>query len=173
MIKMKKILVLMFALLMMGTVVRGQTPLKKVYDETVEPMAQIDRAVAEAAGSGKYVVCQVGGNWCPWCLRFAAFIESDTTIARLIADRFVYIHVNYVPRKAGSTASADAAERLMKRLGNPRRFGFPVLVVLDGKGNVIHLQDSSYLEDGQGYSREKVERFFRNWSPEAVENLRL
>lgn len=170
---MKKILVLMFALLMMGTVVRGQTPLKKVYDETVEPMAQIDRAVTEAAGSGKYVVCQVGGNWCPWCLRFAAFIESDTTIARLIADRFVYIHVNYVPRKAGSTAPADAAERLMKRLGNPRRFGFPVLVVLDGKGNVIHLQDSGYLEDGQGYSREKVERFFRNWSPEAVENLRL
>lgn len=163
----------MFVLLMVGTVVRGQTPLKKVYDETVEPMAQIDQAVAQAAASGKYVVCQVGGNWCPWCLRFAAFIEADTTLSRLIAERFVYIHVNYVPRKQGSTAPADAAEKLMKRLGNPRRFGFPVLVVLDGKGSVIHLQDTGYLEDGGSYSREKVERFFRNWSPEAVEKLRL
>lgn len=56
----------------------------------------------------------------------------------------------------------------MKRLDNCGRFGFPVFVVLDEKGKVIHIQDSSFLEEGQGYDREKVLRFFNNWTPKAM-----
>ena len=60
--------------------------------------------------------------------------------------------------------------KLMERLGNPARFGFPVFVVLDSEGNVLHIQDSSFLEEGKGYSEKKVLRFFKNWTPKAVEN---
>ena len=56
---------------------------KKVYDEDINPLEQIDRAVAEANDAGRFVVCQVGGNWCPWCLRFADFITNDSTISSL------------------------------------------------------------------------------------------
>ena len=56
----------------------------------------------------------------------------------------------------------------MERLGNPGRFGYPVFVVLDGKGQVLHIQDSSFLEEGNGYDKEKVVRFFKSWTPEAV-----
>ena len=56
----------------------------------------------------------------------------------------------------------------MKRLDNCGRFGFPVFVVLDEKGKVIHIQDSSFLEEGQGYDREKVLRFFKNWTPKVM-----
>jgi hypothetical protein len=55
----------------------------------------------------------------------------------------------------------------MKRLNNAGRFGFPVMVVLDENGNVIHIQDSSFLEEGKGYNKEKVIRFFKNWTPQA------
>ena len=57
----------------------------------------------------------------------------------------------------------------MQRLDNPQRFGFPVFVVLDQNGKVIHIQDSSFLEEGQGYNKAKVLRFFNNWTPKAVE----
>ena len=134
---------------------------KKVYDESINQMTQIDEAVAKAAASGKFVIAQVGGNWCPWCLKFADFITKDDEIAKVIADDFVYIHVNYHPRKS-------APEGLMERLGNPGRFGYPVFVVLDGKGKVVHIQDSSLLEAGDGYDREKVLSFFRHWTPAAV-----
>ena len=40
--------------------------LKKVYNEEINPIEQIDQAVAKAKAEGKFVVCQVGGNWCPW-----------------------------------------------------------------------------------------------------------
>lgn len=153
---MKKILIIIALVISMS----ANAQVAKVYDESVDPMAQIDNAVADAKQAGKYVVCQVGGNWCPWCLRFADFIKKDTTVAQVVSDNFVYIHVNY-PRKG-------AAAELMARLGNPRRFGFPVMVVLDADGKVIHTQDSSFLEEGQGYNQEKVLRFFKAWTPKAV-----
>ena len=155
------------AILLMGAA-HAQTGLKKVYDETIDPLEQLDKALAQAREEGKFVVCQVGGNWCPWCLRFADFMEKDSAVSRVVADNFVYIHVNYNPRKAGSGEQVRQASALMKRLDNCGRFGFPVFVVLDGQGRVLHIQDSSFLEEGQGYHRDKVLRFFRNWTPVAV-----
>ena len=158
-------------LMLMGVVsnIQAQKGLKKVYDETVNPIEQIDRAIVKAKTEGKFVICQVGGNWCPWCLRFADFITNDTTISKCINENFEYIHVNYNPRKSGSELQQQQAAALMKRLDNCGRFGFPVFVVLNGEGTVIHIQDSSFLEEGQGYNQEKVLRFFRNWTPKAVE----
>ena len=144
--------------------------LKKVYDESVNPTAQIDQAVKTAKAEGKFVICQVGGNWCPWCLKFADFIEKDAAIHKLVADNFVYIHVNYNPRTLkDNPEKAKEAGKMMARLGNPGRFGYPVFVVLDTKGKVIHIQDSSFLEEGDGYNAEKVTRFFKNWTPAAVQ----
>ena len=142
--------------------------LKKVYNEDINPIEQIDQAVAKAKSEGKFVVCQVGGNWCPWCLRFADFITNDTTVSKVIADNFVYIHVNYNPRKSEGEAKARQAAELMKRLDNCGRFGYPVFVVLGEDGKIVHIQDSSFLEEGQGYNKEKVLRFFNNWTPKAV-----
>ena len=150
--------------------VNAQTALKKVYNEDINPMEQIDQALAKAKNEGKFVICQVGGNWCPWCLRFADFITNDTTISKIIDENFEYIHVNYNPRKSEGEANARQAAALMKRLDNCGRFGFPVFVVLDEDGKVIHIQDSSFLEEGQGYHQEKVLRFFKNWTPKAVKD---
>ncbi len=158
-------LTLLAALLVMTADAQG---LKKVYNETINPIEQISQAVMKAKSEGKFVVCQVGGNWCPWCLRFADFITNDTTISKVISENFEYIHVNYIPRRSGSETQQQQAAALKKRLDNCGRFGFPVFVVLDENGKVIHIQDSSFLEEGQGYNQEKVLRFFKNWTPKVV-----
>ena len=148
--------------------VSAQIELKKVYSDDLDRMLQIDEALREANDSGRFVVCQVGGNWCPWCLRFAAFVENDSTVNKVVHDNFVFIHVNYNPSNDKTPEMKAATDDVMTRLGNPRRFGFPVFVVLDGKGNVIHTQDSSFLEEGKGYSQERVLRFFQCWTPKAL-----
>ena len=153
---------------MMAWAQEGQErQLKKVYDEQINPLEQIDQAVARAKAEGKHVICQVGGNWCPWCLKFADFITNDSTISKMIEDNYVYIHVNYRPNTKDEVKKA-LGQQMLKRLGNPARFGFPVFVVLDEQGSVLHIQDSSFLEEGKGYNKEKVLRFFQNWTPKAV-----
>ena len=142
--------------------------LKKVYNEEINPIEQIDQAVAKAKTEGKFVVCQVGGNWCPWCLKFADFITNDTAISKVIDENFEYIHVNYNPRKSQGPEQVEQGKALMKRLDNAGRFGFPVFVILNEEGKILHIQDSSFLEEGEGYNQEKVLRFFKNWTPSAV-----
>lgn len=166
---MRKVLVVLLTILF-SLSANAQTGLKKVYNEDINPIAQINQAIVKAKSEGKFVICQVGGNWCPWCLRFADFITNDTTISKVIDENFEYIHVNYNPRKSVGETQQQQAAALMKRLNNCGRFGFPVFVVLDEEGKVIHIQDSSFLEEGQGYNQEKVLRFFKNWTPKSVKN---
>ena len=167
---MKRRIVMGFVVLLLTLTANAQTALKKVYNEEINPLEQIDQTLAKAKADGKFVVCQVGGNWCIWCLRFADFITNDKTISKVIDENFEYIHVNYNPRKSEGAEKAQQAAALMKRLDNCGRFGFPVFVVLNADGKVLHIQDSSFLEEGQSYNQEKVLRFFKNWTPKAVGN---
>lgn len=167
--KMKKTilsLVFVFGVLSAG----AQTKLKPVYDEARDPIAQIDSAlsVVRQSDTEKFVLCQVGGNWCPWCLLFADFAAKDADIAKAIDDNFVYLHVNYNPRKQRDAAQKAAVADLLSRLGRPERFGFPVFVVLNQRGEVLHIQDSGFLEEDKGYSKEKVLRFLKAWTPAAL-----
>lgn len=164
---MKKKILLLLAVCFSLTI-NAQTALKKVYNEDIDPIAQIDQAVKQSKSESKFVICQVGGNWCPWCLKFADFITNDTTISRVVDENFVYIHVNYNPRKSQGEEKLAQGKALMQRLNNAGRFGYPVFVVLDEEGKILHIQDSSFLEEGEGYNQEKVLRFFKNWTPNAV-----
>lgn len=47
------------------------------------------------------------------------------------------------------------AKKMLERLNNPARFGFPVFVVLDDEGKVIHIQDSSFLKKAKAMTRRK------------------
>lgn len=155
---MKKILLI---LSMVACMAGANAQALKVYDEGIDAMEQIRQAIEEARASDRYVMCQVGGNWCPWCLRFAEFAAKDSVIAPLMEENYVYIHVNY--SKGNKNLEA------MKFLGNPGRFGYPVFVVLNEEGIPIHIQESESLEEGKGYSRKKVEKFLRLWNKKAVE----
>lgn len=156
---MKKLLIL-FVSVLISTLASAQT--EKVYDESINPFEQIEKAVASSKKSGKFVVCQLGGNWCPWCLRFAKFIKEDEEISKVIEGNFEYIHVNFKSRKD------ELSQKVSKRLGNAGRFGFPVFVILNPDGSVLHIQNSVYLEEGQGYNKDKVLEFFKQWTPKAV-----
>ena len=139
---MKKKLILSLVAVCFTLTVNAQTALKKVYNEDINPIEQIDQAIVKAKSDGKFVVCQVGGNWCPWCLKFADFITKDSTISKVITDNFEYIHVNYNPRKSQSEEKQAQGLALMQRLNNAGRFGYPVFVVLDEEGKILHIQDS-------------------------------
>jgi thioredoxin-related protein len=133
---------------------------KKLYDPSLNGMKQISEAIARAGKEGKNVWIQYGGNWCSWCVRFDAFCKADSAICKVIAENYIPVKLNYDPANKNDEANSF--------LGNPARFGFPVFIVVDSKGHVIHIQDSGLLEEGKGYSKEKVTGFFTQWTPAAT-----
>ena len=132
----------------------------KIYDPSLDGMKQIKEAAASARVSGKHVLIQYGGNWCPWCIKFDGYSKSDPEISKLITDNYIPVKLNYSPENKNDAANVY--------LGNPTRFGFPVFIILDGAGKILHIQDSGLLEDGAGYNQKKVTGFLRNWTASAI-----
>lgn len=58
----EKILIILLLAVILTMSAEAQQKAKKFYDETLDPIAQIDEAVAKAKAEGKYVICQLGGN---------------------------------------------------------------------------------------------------------------
>lgn len=131
-----------------------------IYDVKINGSAQVKEAVKEAGLSGKHVLVQVGGNWCPWCIKFTDFCRNVPAVDSLLKSYYKTIHLNYSRENRNLPA--------LESLGYPQRFGFPVLVVLDGKGNRLHTQDSGLLEKNKSYDTLKVVTFLKNWSPDAL-----
>lgn len=123
---------------------------------------EITNAVSEAKSSGKNVLIQIGGNWCIWCARFHEFVSKDVQLDSLMKANFVVYHLNY--------SKENYNAKLLTRYKFPQRFGFPVFLILDGEGNLLHTQNSWYLEDGKtSYERDKVKSFFNEWSKKALD----
>jgi thioredoxin-related protein len=138
----------------------GKAEQVKLYDPTLDGMKQIKDAVALAKKASKHVLIQYGGNWCSWCILFDGYCKADTAITKMISDNYIPVKLNYSPENKN-----DAANEYM---GNPTRFGFPVFIIIDGNGKVLHIQDSGLLEEGKGYNKQKVTGFFRNWTAAAI-----
>lgn len=133
---------------------------KSVYNPEADASADIKKAIELAQKNDKHVFLQIGGNWCPWCIKFHNFVEADSEIKNYFVENFEVVKVNY--------DRENKQEELLAKLGFPQRFGFPVFVILDAKGNRIHTQNSAFLEKDKDYDHDTVLRFLKNWSPAAI-----
>jgi len=132
--------------------------LPKPYHPEANAELEIKNAVAIAKKEHKNVVIQAGGNWCIWCLRFNNYVQQTPELKKLVDNNFVYYHLNWSPENKN--------EKVFTSYGNPgEKFGYPVFIILDENGKQIHTQDSAVLEEGSGYSLEKVKEFFNTWKP--------
>jgi thiol:disulfide interchange protein len=128
------------------------------------PRANVEKDVAallqKAKEQNKHVLLQIGGNWCVMCYRLNSFLLLDTALKKMLNDNYVLYHLNY------SNENKNLA--YLKKLNNPQRFGFPVLVVLNTEGELLYTQNSALLQKGNGYDTDKVKSFLKNWSPSAM-----
>lgn len=156
---MKQVTLFLFFILFFNGAI-AQEPFK-VYDVQKDAQKQILDAAKLAREQNKNVFLFIGGNWCKWCRMFEEFAKNDAQIDSAFKAAYVVEHINF--------SKENKNNDVMKLLEFPQRFGFPVFVILDKTGKRIHTQMTGYLEDGQGYSKEKVLEFLQQWSPQATE----
>ncbi|NVO01588.1 MAG: thioredoxin family protein [Bacteroidetes bacterium] len=131
-----------------------------IYHPESNAETELSNAISKAKAENKNILVQVGGNWCKWCLRFNKFCHDTLAIDSAIKANYVVLHVNY--------SKENENFELLQKFDNPQRFGFPVLLILDSKGNRLHTQDSGFLESGEGYDKDKVLTFLKQWTFSAV-----
>lgn len=132
----------------------------QIYNPQADARAEIDQAIEKASQTGKHVFLQIGGNWCPWCIKFHRFVHETPVLDSLLRTDYVVCLVNF--------SKENKNLNILATLEYPQRFGFPVFVILDTKGQRLHTQDSGLLESGDGYDLKKVQGFLQNWSPGAL-----
>ena len=132
----------------------------KPYNPNANAKADIDSVLKIAKQQNKHVLLMIGGNWCSWCIKFNKLVMMDAQLDSALNTNYILYHLDY--------SKENKNKDLLTKYGFPQRFGFPVFIVLDAKGNRIHTQNSSYLEEGKGYGKAKILEFFDNWSPRAL-----
>ncbi|WP_285008774.1 thioredoxin family protein [Pedobacter faecalis] len=163
---MKRNLLLLLAFITLTGIVRAQetkdakASAVNLYNPKADARADIDAAVARAKKGDKHVFIQVGGNWCVWCIAFHNMVEQTPEVKNFLTANYETVLVNY--------SQENKNAEVLKSLGYPGRFGFPVFVILNGEGKLLHIQNSAYLEEGKGHSVKKVMDFLKGWTSAAI-----
>lgn len=132
--------------------------LPKPYNDKENAEEKIKDLVEQAKKENKNIMIQAGGNWCIWCLRFNQYVQSTPELKEIVNQNYLYYHLNYSPENKN--------EKVFAKYDNPgAKYGYPVFIVLDQDGKMIHTQDSAVLEEGKGYSLEKTKAFFMKYIP--------
>lgn len=158
---MKKSFILLIVLFFTITTFSQDLKTFKLYNPEENAEQKILEAVKQAKAESKHIFIQVGGNWCIWCARFNDFVTKDKSIDSLIRANYIVYHMNY--------SKENKNEKLLTQYGFPQRFGFPVFLILDANGKLMHTQNSSYLEEGKGYNEKAISGFFNDWAPGAFD----
>ncbi len=133
----------------------------KLYTPEANAQEDINKAVAQAKAANKHVFVQIGGNWCPWCIKFHHFVDEDADLKKYVTENYVVVLVN--------TSKENYNKELLAKYEYPGRLGYPVFLILDGTGRRLNTQDSGLLEQGEGYNKSKVMTFLRQWSAAALD----
>ena len=148
------------------TLLYAQQP--KPYNENQDARADIKKAIVQAQKEHKNIMMQFGGNWCSWCMRFHSLVTNYPRLDSLLKANYVYVLIN-VP-SSNNKARRDLT--LFAEYQYPNRFGFPVFVILDSRGQRLNTVDSDGFEypnpKVRGYDTSKVERFLKMWTIRAL-----
>lgn len=124
-----------------------------IYDESADARKVVAEAVAKAKSEKKRVLVTLGANWCGWCRALEKTFTKDGKVAAEIAKSYVPVKVDV----GRMTKNLDLAASW----GADPKQGVPLLVVLDGSGKAVKVQETGSLEAGNGHDPEKVLAFLK------------
>ncbi|MEZ5959768.1 MAG: thioredoxin family protein [Hyphomonadaceae bacterium] len=123
------------------------------YDAARDPAADLSRVVERARQNNLRILLVVGGDWCAWCHILDDYIASNAIVREEFGHSFIILKVNMNQRNPN--------EAFLSRF--PPSSGYPDFFVLDADGSFLAQQDTAELERGNGYNRNRMIAFARQW----------
>lgn len=123
------------------------------FDSARNATEDINAAIAKAQITGKRILLDVGGDWCPWCHTLDQFFQQHPDLARLRDSNFIVVNVYY--------GSDNRNEKVLSHYS--KVLGIPHFFVLEKDGGLLHSQHVLDLKENGEYSPEKMKTFFVEW----------
>ncbi len=125
------------------------------YGEDRNVEEDLKMTIARASMEKKRILLQVGGDWCGWCKLLTAFVEKNEPVRSSLDRNYLLMKVTYTQKQPNEAFLSEY----------PKIKGYPHLFVLDADGKLLHSQDTSPLEEGNGYNLDRVLAFLDEWKP--------
>lgn len=125
------------------------------FDPNRNPVQDLREAVAEAKFTNKRIILDVGGDWCVWCHRLDAFMETNEEIKNFVEKNYIMLKVNF--------SKENKNEKFLSHY--PAIEGYPHFFVLEKDGKLLHSQNTGELEKDKDYDKDKFMEFLKKWAP--------
>lgn len=123
------------------------------YDPNRDAFKDGEDAVALATRTKRRILIELGGDWCMWCHKMDAFLDSNPDIKQKLHQTFVMLKINV----------SDANDNAEFLKAFPKPLGYPHMYVSDHNGSVLWSKDTAdFLANGE-YTRESFLAFFKRW----------
>ena len=126
------------------------------FDPARDSEKDLADAVAKAKVSGKFILLDIGGEWCIWCKTLDLFFYDNEELHKMMTDAFEVVKVNW--------STENKNEKFLSKYEPVK--AFPHFMILDKNGKFIQSQDTGVLENGKGsYNIDKLKAFLTIWAP--------
>jgi len=133
-----------------------------IFDRQTKGEVLIEQAVTRARQENKHILILFGANWCPWCRRLHKIFDEAPAAVALLRTGFVLVYID-----ANFRNDRNRNATVLERYGDPiKKYGLPVLVVLDQNGTQLATQETNSL--AAPTNEETVKRvadFLEKWMP--------
>ncbi len=133
------------------------SPLPLPYNESGDAKAEVAATLARAKASGKYVLLDFGGNWCPDCRILAGVLELE--------------EVDAAVAKTFEVAMIDVG-RFNKNLDIAAAYGVkitavPTVIILDPQGNFVNAGHPTALSNARAMKPQAIVDTIFGWAAAA------
>ena len=129
---------------------------KYIFDPKNDAKADVEAAVKEAAIDHRPVFLLIGGDWSYWSRLFYNTMDKEP-FNRLLAEKYIFLLINFSP--------SNKNEELLTSLGSPKYAGYPIIMLLNEKGNKIHCQNSDEFKiDTRNYDENRILDSLKSWA---------
>jgi len=129
------------------------------FEASRDASADVQRAIVEARKTGRRILLDIGGDWCPWCHSLDQLFQQHPELVEVRDQNFVTVAIYYGPDNKN--------EQLLSQYSKP--LGIPHFFVLNTDGTLVHSQHVAELREDGNYSPEKIRNFLTTWSKASTE----
>lgn len=136
------------------------TPLPLPYNDKSDADADVAAAFAKAQASGKRVLIDFGGNWCPDCRVMAGVMELPEL------KPFVEAHYEVVTVDVGRF---DRNLHIPKRYGIEKLAGVPTALIVEADGTLINAANAAEVANAREMTPQDIANWLARYAKPAAE----